>query len=233
MWVPVLVAAVLVVQQHLDGLDKLLGDGVQQGVLRVHPVIDEQLHHLQVLVIDGHQQGGPAERIDAVDVDVTLRFGLLQDSTRKVSQKEERSRLNKMTEGRKRSNSCKVVHQLHTPRVKSSLFKGLRLFDFSRKDDPGQLTASCWPHRPAPPPAGTSSPPARGPQSPGVVGPRFPPPSCRGCCVSEFAKMRKKKKKIKEIKSHTRDVSKPSRKRNICNRAYVDDDADAAAGPIM
>lgn len=78
MRISVLVAAILVVQQHLDRLDELLRDGVQQGVLGVHLVIDEQLHHLEILVVDGHQQGGSAQRVDTVDVDVPLRFGLLQ-----------------------------------------------------------------------------------------------------------------------------------------------------------
>lgn len=60
--------AVLVVQQHLDRLDELLADGVQQRVLRVHVVAYQQADHFQILVVDGHQQRRPAQRIDAIYV---------------------------------------------------------------------------------------------------------------------------------------------------------------------
>lgn len=46
-----LVDKLLVLEQELHSLDKLRIDGVQQGVLGLHPHDDEQLYHLQVLVV--------------------------------------------------------------------------------------------------------------------------------------------------------------------------------------
>jgi hypothetical protein len=57
---PRLVYGLLVVEQHLDSLDELLGDGVEESVLGLDLVLDQQLNHLQVFIVDGHQQGTPA-----------------------------------------------------------------------------------------------------------------------------------------------------------------------------
>ena len=86
----------LMVQQHLHRLHKLLIDGVQQRVLGLHLVLEQHLHHLQVLVVDGHEQRGPgqpirdqycdiltnhsspAQRVHAVDVDGAIVPAVLQ-----------------------------------------------------------------------------------------------------------------------------------------------------------
>ena len=87
---------------HLDRLDVLLVDGVQQRVLGLHLELQQQLDHLQVLVVDGHEQRGPAQpitdqyqycdiltnhsspaqRVDAVDVDAAA--GTLQHSVKNI-----------------------------------------------------------------------------------------------------------------------------------------------------
>lgn len=87
MWISIFVAAIFVVQQNFNRLDKLLRDGVQKGILCVHPMIDEQFYHLEILVVDGHEQGGSPQRIDTVDVDVCLRVGLLQYPVQKRKEK--------------------------------------------------------------------------------------------------------------------------------------------------
>ena len=81
---------------HLHRLDVLLVDGVQQRVLRLHLELQQQLDHLQVLVVDGHEQRGPgqpirdqycdtltnhsspAQRVHAVDVDGAIVPAVLQ-----------------------------------------------------------------------------------------------------------------------------------------------------------
>lgn len=45
---------------------------MQQRVARLHAELQQQLHHLQVLVVDGHEQRGAAQRVHAVHVDVAL-----------------------------------------------------------------------------------------------------------------------------------------------------------------
>ena len=40
--------------------------------LSAHLVVQEEFHHLQVLVVYGHEEGGPAERVAAVDVQETV-----------------------------------------------------------------------------------------------------------------------------------------------------------------
>lgn len=62
--------AVVVVEQHLHRFDKLLRYGMQQSVLCVHVIVDQQLDHLQVLIVDGHEQSRTAQRIHTIDVDV-------------------------------------------------------------------------------------------------------------------------------------------------------------------
>lgn len=59
----------LVVEQDLDGLNVLLADCMKKCVLRLDLMLDEQLDHLQVLVVDGHEERRPAEGVHAVDVD--------------------------------------------------------------------------------------------------------------------------------------------------------------------
>ena len=60
----------LVVEQELDGLDILLVDGVQQGIADLHVVGQQQLDHLDVLVLDGDEQRRAPQRVDAVHVDL-------------------------------------------------------------------------------------------------------------------------------------------------------------------
>ena len=93
-------AACQPITAHLDRLDVLLVDGVQQRVLRLHLELQQQLDHLQVLVVDGHEQRGPgqpirdqycdiltnhsspAQRVDAVDVDAAA--GTFQHSVKNI-----------------------------------------------------------------------------------------------------------------------------------------------------
>ena len=74
----VLLVAHLVRQQHLDGLDVLLPNGVQERVADLDVVSQQQFDHLNVLVLNGDEQRAPAERVDAVDVDVEVDLRLLQ-----------------------------------------------------------------------------------------------------------------------------------------------------------
>ena len=60
----------LVVEEELDGLDVLLVDGVQQGVAHLDVVGQQQLDHLDVLVLDGDEQCRAPQRVDAVHVDL-------------------------------------------------------------------------------------------------------------------------------------------------------------------
>ena len=67
--VTLLVDALLMVKQHLYGLDILLVDGVQERVLGLDLVLEQQLDHLKVLVVDAHEERSPAQRVDAIDID--------------------------------------------------------------------------------------------------------------------------------------------------------------------
>ena len=49
------VNGLFMVKEDLDRLDKLLVDGVQEGVLGLDLVLQQHLDHLQVLVVDGHE----------------------------------------------------------------------------------------------------------------------------------------------------------------------------------
>ena len=51
------------VQQNLHSLDILLMDGMEQGVLGLHLELQQKLDHLQVLVVDSHEQRGPGQPI--------------------------------------------------------------------------------------------------------------------------------------------------------------------------
>lgn len=53
-WLPVPMKTFLVFQKYLDRFDEFLGDGVKQRVLRVDFMLDQQLHHFQIFVIDRH-----------------------------------------------------------------------------------------------------------------------------------------------------------------------------------
>ena len=75
-----LVDGLFVIQQDFDGFDIFFGNGVQEGVFSFYSVLDEQFHHLQVLVVDGHQKTGPTQRIHAVDVDIARVPGPLHHS---------------------------------------------------------------------------------------------------------------------------------------------------------
>ncbi|TNN63512.1 hypothetical protein EYF80_026254 [Liparis tanakae] len=68
----------LVIEQQLHRSHHFLPDGVQQGVAHVDAEAQQELDDLQVLVLDGDQQGGAAQRVDAVDVDLEVDLGLLR-----------------------------------------------------------------------------------------------------------------------------------------------------------
>lgn len=70
------------VEKCLDGFDKLFGDSVKQRVTRFYAELQQQLHHLEVLVVDGHKKRRAAERINAVHVNVMCVLGALQHAPR-------------------------------------------------------------------------------------------------------------------------------------------------------
>ena len=67
----------LVVQQHLHSLHILLVDGVQQGVADLHAVREQQLDHLDVFVLYRHQQRRATQGVQAIQVHAR-RLGLGQ-----------------------------------------------------------------------------------------------------------------------------------------------------------
>ena len=68
----------LVVQQNLNSLNKFLVNGVEKGILGLHFVLQQHLHHLQVLVVDGHEEGSPTERVNTVNVDGSIVPAVLE-----------------------------------------------------------------------------------------------------------------------------------------------------------
>lgn len=66
------------VKQQLHSSYYLLADGVEQRVPHMHVVRQQELHHLQVLVLDGDEQRGAPERVHAVHVDLEVDLGLPQ-----------------------------------------------------------------------------------------------------------------------------------------------------------
>lgn len=68
----------LVVEQQLHGPHHLFPDGVQQGITHVHVEVEQQLDDLQVLILDGDEQGRAPQGVDAVDVDPEVDLSLLQ-----------------------------------------------------------------------------------------------------------------------------------------------------------
>lgn len=54
-WLPISMKTLLVFQKYLDRLHEFLGDRVEEGILRVDLVLDQELYHLQIFVIDRHQ----------------------------------------------------------------------------------------------------------------------------------------------------------------------------------
>lgn len=65
-------------QQQLHGSHHLLPDGVEQGVARVDAVVQQELHDLQVLVLDGDEERAAPQRVQAVHVDVVVDLRLAQ-----------------------------------------------------------------------------------------------------------------------------------------------------------
>lgn len=61
---------VLVVEQQLDRLDKFFVDCVQECVLHLDATVDEKLDHLQVLIVDRHQQAAAAKWIATIYVEI-------------------------------------------------------------------------------------------------------------------------------------------------------------------
>ena len=66
------VNGLFVVEEDLDRLDKLLVDGVKEGVLGLDLVLQQHLHHLEVLVVDGHEERRPAQGVHTVDIDGSI-----------------------------------------------------------------------------------------------------------------------------------------------------------------
>lgn len=73
-----LAARLLVVEQQLHGADHLLPDGVQQRVAQVHVEAEQQVDDVQVLVLNGDEQGRAPQGVHAVDVDPEIDLSLLQ-----------------------------------------------------------------------------------------------------------------------------------------------------------
>lgn len=65
-------------QQQLHGAHHLLPDGVQQGVARVDAVVQQELHDLQVLVLDGDEESAAAQRVQTVHVHVVVDLRLAE-----------------------------------------------------------------------------------------------------------------------------------------------------------
>lgn len=63
-------------QQQLHGTHYLLPDGVEQGVTRVDAVVKQQLHDLQVLILDGNEERAAAQWVQTVHVHVVVDLGL-------------------------------------------------------------------------------------------------------------------------------------------------------------
>ena len=42
---------------------------MQERVLSLDLVLEQELDHLQVLVVDAHEERGPAQRVDTIDID--------------------------------------------------------------------------------------------------------------------------------------------------------------------
>lgn len=66
------------VEQQLHGSHHLLADGVQKGIADVDAEAQQELDDLQILVLDADEQGGAAEGVDAVDVDLKVNLRLLR-----------------------------------------------------------------------------------------------------------------------------------------------------------
>ena len=64
--------AFFMVKKNLNSLNKLLVDGMEQSILGLDLVLQQQLHHLQVLVVDGHEERRPAKRINTIDVNCPI-----------------------------------------------------------------------------------------------------------------------------------------------------------------
>lgn len=65
-------------QQQLHGANNLLPDGVQQGIPRVDAVVKQELHDLQVFVLDGYEEPAAAQRVQTVHIYVVINLGLTQ-----------------------------------------------------------------------------------------------------------------------------------------------------------
>ncbi|CAG0883199.1 unnamed protein product [Cyprideis torosa] len=59
---------IFMIQQDLHGFHVLFGDGVKQSVSGLHLMLQKKLDHLQVFVVDGHQQCRSPQGIHAVHV---------------------------------------------------------------------------------------------------------------------------------------------------------------------
>ena len=79
------VNGLFVVKEDLDRLDKLLVDGVQESVLGLDLVLQQHLHHLEVLVVDGHEERRPAQRVHAVDIDSSILTTVLEHAKIKLN----------------------------------------------------------------------------------------------------------------------------------------------------
>lgn len=65
-------------QQQLHGAHHLLPDGVEQGVASVDAMVKQELHDLQVLVLDGDEERAAPQWVQAVHVDVVIDLCLAQ-----------------------------------------------------------------------------------------------------------------------------------------------------------
>ena len=71
----------LMLQQQLHPLHVLLVNGEQQRVPGLDPSLQQNLYQLWVLVDDGDRQSRPAQRVSAVDVEpITITLTLLADN---------------------------------------------------------------------------------------------------------------------------------------------------------
>lgn len=82
------------IQKHFDSLYELFADGVQQGITCIHIVADQKLNHLQIFVVNGHQEGGPTQRIHTIDVDEFSIMGFLKNPSTTDGKRQAKNVLN-------------------------------------------------------------------------------------------------------------------------------------------
>lgn len=77
MWLSLDVNLVLIVEQEFDCFDELFVDSMEESVFHLDTGTNEEFAHLEVLVVDSHEESTPAQWVAAVDVQL-ISWRLLQ-----------------------------------------------------------------------------------------------------------------------------------------------------------